>query len=431
MGGEQLPAGRPEDVARSVLARTGLQAAVNTTIYQLRDRNINASTSLSSDFTFMVRANGPVPVYDDLTAVYSAERMRPGTEYAIESLVTNASQESLRNAGTDYPAWVRERYLQVPPTMPKRVREKAQELAAAVGATTPYDTAVAIEAFLRTYKYETQIALPPAGRDYVDYFLFDSKEGYCEYYSSAMVMMLRSMGIPAREAAGYAPGEYDPTTGEWTVRESSAHAWPEVYFPGAGWVEFEPTPAQSVITRPETEASALASPTPYVPLTPAAPPTRINRAEEETPTPVGGGANANTPQGAGGVGWGGVIFLIGLLSLAGVVVGRSWIERQAVASGRLVLGGTQYYERLIKLAWWIGLRPRSSDTPYEFAKQLSKEVPGAGAQVTSIVGAYVRERFGQHQPDRVEQQELAQAWAALRNRLLRRLSEARRWLERR
>jgi len=104
----------------------------------------------------------------------------------------------------------------------------------------------------------------------------------------------------------------------------------------------------------------------------------------------------------------------------------AWRRRLAIASGRLVLGGIQYYERLVKLAWWLGLRPRRSDTPFEFADAVSRDVPGAGAYVTPIARAYVRERYGRHRPDRAEQQELAQAWAAVRGRLLRRLSDARR-----
>ena len=431
-GGQPLPDGDPTTIARAVLDRTGQSAAISTQIDQLRDRGILASYWLVKDnFKFVVRAVGPVPVYDDLSAVYSADRLQPNQQYTVQSLITNVDKETMRRAGTDYPTWVTDRYLQVQSTLPGRVFAKAREVVDQAGATNPYDEAVAIQNFLRTYKYSTKIALPPSGRDDVDYFLFDSQEGYCEYYSTAMVIMLRTLRIPAREAVGYAPGEYDANTHQWTVRESASHAWPEVYFPGAGWVEFEPTPSQNVIDRPDSAQAALASPTPYVDLTPRAVPTHINPADAgDTATPVPAAAGSLGP----GAGAGGPVLLLGLGFLAlliAFVVVRGRAQQQAVAQGRLVLGGIQYYERLLRLAWWLGLRPRPHDTPFEFAEQVSAEVPGARPYVTPIARAYVHERFGRHRPDRSEQQELAQVWGQLRARLLRRMSEARQWLQRR
>jgi len=429
-GGAPLPSGGAEDMAREVLDKAGQRATIDTQIDQLRERNIVASYWMLNDFTFKVRANGPIPIYDDLSAVYSVNRLQPNDSYTIESLVTNADKQSLRTAGQSYPDWVKDRYLQMPKSLPVRVIQKAHEVVDQAGAQDPYDEAVAIQNYLRTFKYSIKIPIPPSGRDAVDYFLFDSQEGYCEYYSSAMVVMLRALGIPAREATGYAPGQYDPNTHTWTVRESSSHAWPEVYFPSAGWVEFEPTPSQSVIDRPESPDAAQASPTPYSgSLTPVVPP-HDDDLGDKTPVPAGGtgtGGNSGTP--------GGTIALLIVLVLAGVLTGGLLVQRRmeqaAVASGRLVLGGVTYYTRLLRLAWWLGLHPRPHDTPYDFAEQVSQEVPGVEAYVKPLAQAYVRERFGRHQPDRTEQQELARLWAPLRNRLLRRMSEARRWLERR
>jgi hypothetical protein len=289
---------------------------------------------------------------------------------------------------------------------------------------------VALQNFLRTYTYNTKIDAPPPGRDAVDYFLFDSKQGYCTYYSSAMVVMLRALGIPAREAIGYAPGDYDSTTRQWVVRESASHAWPEVYFPNVGWLEFEPTPSQSVIQRPATQADVNATPTGFVPTPPGAVATR-HALDDESPTPTGGSAGAlNTQGGLGSAVTPWTLLLLPLI-IAFVLLLRYWLEKQAVANGRLVLGGVQYYERLVKLAWWLGIRPRPYDTPYEFADQVTEEVPNAGPYVKPIARAYVQERFGRHRPDRKEQQELAQVWGQLRAALLRRMSEARRLLLRR
>jgi hypothetical protein len=157
-------------------------------------------------------------------------------------MVPAADESVLRAAGSDYPPDVARLYLALP-DLPARVRALAQEVA--TGAATPYDQALALEAYLRQFPYDLTIAEPPAGRDVVDYFLFDGRAGYCDYYASAMVVMARSLGIPARLAIGYATGDYDPNSRAFVVREENAHSWPELYFPGAGWVRFEPTAAQA------------------------------------------------------------------------------------------------------------------------------------------------------------------------------------------
>src|SRR5262249_45384186 len=90
-------------------------------------------------------------------------------------------------------------------------------------------------------------------------FLFDTKTGYCDYFASSMVVMLRTLGIPARLAAGYATGDYNQERGVWEVRESSSHSWPEVFFPRYGWIEFEPTPSQEVLQRPDGGDDAAAA----------------------------------------------------------------------------------------------------------------------------------------------------------------------------
>jgi transglutaminase-like putative cysteine protease len=124
------------------------------------------------------------------------------------------------------------------------VRELAADTVARLD--NPYDKADAIEKFLRNYQYNQNIAAPPAGRDGVDYFLFDLKEGYCDYYASTMVVMLRAVGVPARFVVGYTPGqikaqnELDEGLEQYRVLERNAHAWPEVYFPSYGWIQLSP-----------------------------------------------------------------------------------------------------------------------------------------------------------------------------------------------
>jgi transglutaminase-like putative cysteine protease len=175
-------------------------------------------------------------------------------EYTVVSYLPQASAEALRGAGSDYPAGIVRRYLGLPESTPERVLALARELTQA--APTPYDRALAIEAYLRAFPYTLEVEPPPAGRDVVDYFLFTARQGYCDYYASSMVVLARAVGLPARLVIGYASGEYNAPAAEYIVRQEDAHSWIEIYFPGIGWVEFEPTAGQPPIVRPgETNAS--------------------------------------------------------------------------------------------------------------------------------------------------------------------------------
>ncbi len=185
----------------------------------------------------------------DVAAFYADPPLQAGATYRAGSLLTAATEVQLRAAGTDYPPWVTERYLQLPPDITPRTRALAQAIAR--GRETPYDIAVAVTEYLReNIRYSPRVPDPPRGREVVDWFLFDHRRGFCTYYATAEVVLLRSLGIPARLAVGFARGEWSPQSRTYIVRERDAHAWPEVYFPGIGWVEFEPTVVQPEIVRP-------------------------------------------------------------------------------------------------------------------------------------------------------------------------------------
>jgi protein-glutamine gamma-glutamyltransferase len=149
-------------------------------------------------------------------------------------------------AGTDYPADIRERYLQLPTEIDQRVAALAQSATARV--STPYDKAAAIESFLKTkYSYTLDLTGKP-GKDPLAHFLFETRAGHCEYFASAMTVMLRTLGIPSREVNGFLPGEYNDLGGDYIVRASDAHSWVEAYFPGNGWIVFDPTPAAPAVS---------------------------------------------------------------------------------------------------------------------------------------------------------------------------------------
>ena len=170
------------------------------------------------------------------------------SNYQVTSWVADFNMAQMRRAGTNYPAAISATYLQLPTTLPERVRQLAKRI---VGdASNPYDMAERVQDYLRiTYAYKLDVAPPPPGRDAVDYFLFEAPGGFCTYYASAMAVMLRAEGVPARVVTGFAMGEYDYAHSAYRVTQSASHAWVEVYFPNLGWVEFEPTAALATFPR--------------------------------------------------------------------------------------------------------------------------------------------------------------------------------------
>lgn len=179
-----------------------------------------------------------VDPYGSLRAPYEVPA---GSTYSVVSRIPNTTPDQLRTAGTDYPDNLPEEYTALPGDGLPRTRELARELTE--GASNPYDAVTRINEHLKEgYAYDLSIAVQRREMDAVEYFLFEEQRGYCEQFSSALAVMARSLGIPARIATGYNPGEYNPFTGFHEVRARDAHAWVEVYFPGYGWSAFDPTP---------------------------------------------------------------------------------------------------------------------------------------------------------------------------------------------
>ena len=181
------------------------------------------------------------------------------TAYKAESYVPDITIAELRATATEYPQDILDRYLVLPRSVPGRVRRLAEEITK--GKSNPYDKAKAIEVYLRAnYPYDLEVPAPPPDQDVADYFLFDLKKGYCDYYATTMVVLARAVGVPARFVSGYSPGSYDAPNAQYIVRELNAHSWVEVYFTGIGWVEFEPTGSIPEIVRVETKEPSAPEP---------------------------------------------------------------------------------------------------------------------------------------------------------------------------
>jgi protein-glutamine gamma-glutamyltransferase len=160
-------------------------------------------------------------------------------QYEAQSVIPTPPLAALRSAGTDYPDGMRKAYLQLPALDP-RIPALTKQITA--HADNPYDKARTIESYLRShYGYTLDLSGPPQA-DPLAYFLFQKRAGHCEYFAAAMTVMLRSAGIPARYVNGFLTGEYNSVGGDFVVRASDAHSWVEAYFPGFGWLTFDPTP---------------------------------------------------------------------------------------------------------------------------------------------------------------------------------------------
>jgi transglutaminase-like putative cysteine protease len=344
-----------------------------------------------------------VPVPLDVLSVRTTSPVSTGDSYQATLGVSAASDSDLSEAGTAYPGWILDRYLQLPSTMPSRVIDLAQELTK--NAETAYEKAIAICSYLRRLEYTLDMKAPPEGTDGVDYFLFEVRKGYCQYFASAMTVLLRACGVPSRMVAGYGPGElieqYGPgdTTGDpggigqnsqhtFVVRNS--HSWSEVFFPGYGWIPFEPTPSYVPITRGGTSL----------------PPQDVDGTADSTVTP--GSEETGSPRN---------IRLLGVslgLAVFGAIMWLGWRRLMGQVSEPGVA-----YSRIGYLAALSGLGPRENLTPQEYAGRLARMVPEMAAALGQIVHTYVRVSYSRHNLNAEDRSDIARAWPQVRNHLLR------------
>jgi hypothetical protein len=383
-----------------------------------------------------------------------------GDIYTATSLVVDATADDLRAASLDYPREITDLHLAVPSSVTGRTLALATQIVNDAGAMTAYDQSKAIERWLRqNITYNETIPQPPAGQDPVDWVLFDLREGYCNYYASSMILMLRHLGIPARMAAGFSEGEWSAEENAYIVREKDAHTWVEVYFPGYGWVEFEPTAAEQELNRgeqnfspeqptpnvPTATPTASPTPTPTSTPTPGAPPltpeseTQVTATSAPTqpPTPTATPIVAPTPppplrppprDPLGFLISAISTALLALLALAlvvlFVVLVYWWWEWRGMRGMNPVV---RAYARLMRFLPLIGIRPRDETTPEERRVQIARELPAAEPPVTALTRLYTNERYAppQGRTETAARDDLAErAWGDARGTILKR------WLRR-
>jgi hypothetical protein len=366
-----------------------------------------SGTLLSADTAFQAVWNHKGESVPQAPAAQTSDLMAalaPVESYQAQSIVRRLNGEELRKSSGEYPAWVRKQFMVLPESVPERVLALARELTAS--KSNPYDRAVAIQTYLRQFPYTLEVPAPPDGRDVADYFLFDLKQGYCDYYATTMVVLARAAGLPARLVIGYANGNYDRERAEYIVTENYAHSWVEVYFTGVGWVEFEPTASQPVIIFEDKENAPILEP-----------------AVVQAPS-FGKQAAAFFNRMLSNI-WIPVIFLLfaGLLWTLWDVIR---IKRLAPASAIQLV-----FKRLRRLARPISGMIPVDQTATQYAFDLNKQLSllktseqtqnylsPAFHEVNQLADLYSRSLFAPTVPDRKEAQQAIQTWSRLRWRVL-------------
>ena len=372
---------------------------------------VGQPVTTSQQSSVQVIATDPIP---DIDGVRSRSKLKLGDSFTTTGTVSTATEAKLRAAGGNYPAYINDRYLQLPASLPPRVRQLAADITK--DAPTPFDKAKAIEQYLRTFQSSFDINSTPPGRDAVDYFLFDQRKGYFDYQASAMVVLLRAAGVPARLAVGYQIDEFDLTLRRFLLRDKHAFAWPEVYFPGYGWNEFSPYGDAATVARAPGEGGAGDAPVDFDPSLGGPP--ELDFPEDLDPfkgvSPSFTGSSGENPF---------VRFLPllwGLLGLLAVAAVAGMGLRVAWEWG---LGGLDYpsrlWEKTVRLATWMRIGPKPHQTPLEFSRSLSQTVHAEG--VETLARGYQRSRYGHHDSTGDQDEQLSEAWRPLRNRLFKRL----------
>ena len=369
------------------------------------------------------------PTIPDVVGWRTQNRLKEGQSYSMTSYVSLATVEELREAPALYSGYMKDHYLQLPEDLPQRVRDLAAQVTG--GAGNPMDKALAVQDFMRSdaFEYTQDIKKPPRGADGVDHFLFNTRAGYSDYYASAMAVIMRASGVPARLAAGYAAGEDVEGTDFRAVKDADSHSWVQVYFPGHGWIDFEPTPAwplqprgapllaEEAAAAAEEEQPAEGSGNPVV----EDPCLGIVDEDEafmlEDEDCIGDIDRAEGQRRSSS-------FASGLeisLRLAAVAAAVAVATLLVWGIWRHGFAGSVYpdtlYKKMGRLGRLAGVPRRPDQTPNEYGSAIAAAIPSASDAAMAVTAAFSAQRYGNHAPSDDYGQELARLWRSLRGGL--------------
>ena len=410
------PINTPPTLGREVITQTVVSYFPNSSFIYGLPEIVNTDRALKVVATEDQNGNKLV------NSVRAKFILQQGDSYDVVSRLSLVDANSLRDASTNYPDWVTETYLPLPDSITPETIALAEDITAPY--TNNFDKAIAIRDYLRAnITYNDQIEAVPDGIEPVHYTLFVSKEAYCNYYASAMAVMLRSQGVPARIASGFSRGSFDSESLSYRINASNAHTWVEAYFPDYGWIQFEPTASDStpVIPRPENmddggggdafDAFSRANPIGDSPLENGLQLDDIGLLNPDSseftldiePRPQSFWETFPLWQ---------AIFATVIVATAVVL---SFVANQV---NQQVEGDVdRSYGRLSKWASWIGVNHRPVDTPYERADSLATAVPLGKEPIENLTNQYVRKQYSPRQEEDVHFSP-TQEWQTLRPLLL-------------
>ena len=404
----------PEQVANTVFS-AGEIISVDNQPTRVRGIMTSVGTPLNGQEPALVNVTGdklPTATFDTVDKILFARRLQAGYSYTVTEAIPNVDVQDLQGAGTDYPAWLdpyKSLYhhgrIAQGTGRDSQIAELAQSIVRAAKATTPYDQAKALEAWFiekGRFTYTLQPPKTPAGVRPLDYFLFDSKKGFCQDFSTAMNVMLRTLGVPSRQMSGFSVGVLDDKTRQHMVNAVEAHSWVEVFFPGYGWIPFEPTPdgVNTPINRPQTLDQLNA----------ALPP----GSTASTDIPPGlrepvGAALSGSSQGAFPDIWRPALLVAGgllLLVAIAILMALRWL----VAAHDV----PRIWRRLLFLGDRLKIPRHPGDTPEEFGGRLAASLPPLDDEVRRLARLYTRASFRQGGLRPEELAAAREAWSRIR-----------------
>jgi len=378
-----------------------LMVAFPNNIYSGIDNEIDSNIDNDADIEFNIDNDRNKSVDMRISII---RNFRSGTAaYNINSNEYQKLEELNEKSKLIY-----EKYLQLPEDLPQRVKDLAASLV--VSSDNNYDKAKAIEKYVAgNYAYNLDVRSTPRNRDFVDYFLFDQQEGYCSYFASAMTILARCAGLPARYVEGYMlpPGPLEDNRNMYIVTNMQAHAWVEIYFEGYGWLPFEPTaPFRSTFY-----AAVIPEQVYYG--------TGYNQSYEDYMEMMmryqgqGGHLNPldleydNEDQGL----LTDTIILISVSSIVGLFLLlllfnkiRSRVRLfmiSAIPARESILRFYDYYIRILKLC---GFELEPAETPYQYSEKIDKQLFFSPVRFKAITDIFVKARYSRQEPTEKEKQ---------------------------
>jgi protein-glutamine gamma-glutamyltransferase len=378
---------------------------------------LDTSVLFAAPFAEFLSGEFPGVQVDGMTGLHLPFSTSSRIRYSVTSRERHIIRDERLASDLDYPNSIRDRFLQLP-ELSTHVAELARQVAAA--APTPYEKTVAIQQhLLNSYRYSLDTGTTASTRPIED-FLFTRKTGYCEHYATAMVLMLRSLGIPARLVTGFLATEYNDFGNYYTVRQRDAHAWVEVYYPHSGWITMDPTPASAAASSPSgwealqhigesfrlqwdrvfMRYSARDQLAVVYSLRDSSDSARdylsrwmitLKATVSQTLGRLGWQAHSTSPLAL----WL-VVILPGIgLALLLVVIKKTWWD--AIPSHRPTIRKQQYiaqlYKKMLVVAARQGVIKHPASTPMEFVQLVRSEWCEAGSMVGELTMLYCRGRF--------------------------------------